>query len=232
MNDAFTGSQATIVEEGWKQLIGKTITIESKAVPSFFWQMDAKEAFLQSQGEVFKLVEGLTGEANTVSFESTSRPGYYLCRAGNKIIIVRRINNNAQMQRDCTFRAWSDKFFDGYVSFEVVDQPDHWIRQSNRQLQVSTIDTYRDNNDASFLLSETSQIIIPPPTTTTTTTTTSTTTQRTYRRPDPPEPCEDWALVFNQQGDQKWTFWAILFSSLAFFWHFFVCKCRIWSPCL
>ena len=54
MNDAFTGSQATIVQDGWKQFLGKTITIESKAVPSYFWQTDAKEAFLQSQGEVFK----------------------------------------------------------------------------------------------------------------------------------------------------------------------------------
>ena len=42
------------VQESWLQFIGKTITVESKAVPSYFWQTDAKEAFLQSQGEVFK----------------------------------------------------------------------------------------------------------------------------------------------------------------------------------
>ena len=49
-----TGAQANIVNEAWMQLIGKTITVESKAVPSYFWQTDAKEAFLQSKGEVFK----------------------------------------------------------------------------------------------------------------------------------------------------------------------------------
>ena len=54
MNDAVTGVEANIVQESWLQFIGKTITIESKAVPSYFWQTDAKEAFLQSQGEVFK----------------------------------------------------------------------------------------------------------------------------------------------------------------------------------
>ena len=90
-----------------------------------------------------RLVEGLTGESSTVSFESTSRPGYYLCRAGNKMIIVRMNSNNNQMKKDCTFRAWGDKFFDGYTSFEVAEEPDLWVRQSNRQLQVSSINTYR-----------------------------------------------------------------------------------------
>ena len=161
---------------------------------------------------VHRLVEGLTGEANTVSFESTSRPGYFLCRAGNRVIIV-RVQNNAQMKRDCTFRAWSDKFFDGYISFEVADEPDLWVRQSNRQLQVSNIDTFREHNDASFLFSETSYVATtqpppPPPrtttprTTTVRTTTTRTTTTRTtttttrsttyYRREPPiPEPCKN-----------------------------------------
>ena len=92
MNDAFTGGQADLYVESWTTLLGKTITVESKAVPSYFWQTDAKEAFLQSQGEVFRMVEGVSGEANTVSFESTSRPGYYLCVAGNKIIIVRLVS--------------------------------------------------------------------------------------------------------------------------------------------
>ena len=134
------------------------------------------------------MVEGLTGEASTVSFESTTRPGYYLCRAGNKLIIVRMVSSNGQMKKDCTFRAWSDKFFEGYVSFEVAEEPDLWIRQSNRQLQVSNINTYRDNNDASFLLSETSFVA----TTTTRSTTTTTTTTTTFRR-EPPiiEPCKD-----------------------------------------
>ena len=71
---------------------------------------------------VIRLVEGLSGAANSVSFESTSRPGYYLCKAGNRIIVV-RMTNNAQMLKDCTFVAWSDRFFDGYVSFESSTHP-------------------------------------------------------------------------------------------------------------
>ena len=54
MNDAFTGSEANIYQESWRSFIGKSVTVESKAVPSYFWQTDAKEAFLQSKGEVFK----------------------------------------------------------------------------------------------------------------------------------------------------------------------------------
>ena len=95
-----------------------------------------------------RLVEGLTGEASTVSFESTSRPGYYLCRAGSKIIIVRLNSSNSQMKKDCTFRAYSDQFFEGYVSFEVAEEPDLWVRQSNRQLQVSNINTYRQGDSS------------------------------------------------------------------------------------
>lgn len=141
------------------------------------------------------MVQGLTGEDNTVSFESTTRPGYYLCRAGQRIIIVRMMDNPL-MQRDCTFRVWSDKFFDGYISFEVASEPGMWIRQDNRQLQVSTVDTYRDNNDASFLLSEKSYVPSPPPPPTTTTTTTTTTTFTTTTTATPPwrqpiiEPCK------------------------------------------
>ena len=93
------------------------------------------------------------------------------------------------MRKDCSFEAWSDKFFDGYVSFQVSKNPDTWIRQTNRQLLVSTIDTYRDNNDASFLLSETSYFDPPPTTTTTRTTTTTTTTTTTRPRRTYPEPC-------------------------------------------
>ena len=54
MNDAVTGIEANIVQEAWLQFLGKTITVESKAAPRYFWQTDAKEAFLQTQGEVFK----------------------------------------------------------------------------------------------------------------------------------------------------------------------------------
>ena len=194
MNDAFTGGQADLYVESWTTLLGKTITIESKAVPSYFWQTDAKEAFLQSRGEVFRMVEGVSGEANTVSFESTSRPGYYLCVAGNKVIIV-RLTNNSQMKKDCSFTAWSDKFFDGYVSFQVSSNPDTWVRQDNRQLVVSTIDTYRDNNDASFLLSETSYVPTTTTTTTTTITTTTTTTTTTRPRRTFPEPCKIQNLI-------------------------------------
>ena len=54
MNDAFTGSQANIYVEAWRQFLDKTVTIESKAVPGHYWQTDSKEGFLQVNGELFK----------------------------------------------------------------------------------------------------------------------------------------------------------------------------------
>ena len=54
MNDAFTGSQANIAIDAWKQFIGKTVSIESKSVPGNYWQTDTKNGFLEVNGELFK----------------------------------------------------------------------------------------------------------------------------------------------------------------------------------
>ncbi len=56
MNDALTGSEATLAVEAWRQFLGKTVLVESKSVPSNFWQIDSKNAFLESNGEVFRSV--------------------------------------------------------------------------------------------------------------------------------------------------------------------------------
>ena len=78
------------------------------------------------------------------------------------------------------------RFFDGYVSFEAVDKSDQWLRQNSRRMEVSRIDNYRDNNDASFLISETTEVVRPPPPPpppiTTTTRRTTTTTRDQYTK--------------------------------------------------
>ena len=48
-------------------------------------------------------------------------------------------------------------FFDGYVSFEASDRQDEWIRSHNErglELDVTQVNTFSDNNEASFLLNE------------------------------------------------------------------------------
>ena len=68
---------------------------------------------------------------------------------------------------------WSDKFFDGYVSFEPADgREDRWIKSMDDrglELDVGSVDTYSDNNHASFLMSEAEVVSPPPPPPTTTT---------------------------------------------------------------
>ena len=149
-----------------------------------------------------RLVDGLAGQ-NTASFESTTKPGFYCCLREGRLRLEQNRLNDPEFVKRCSFKMWSNRFFDGYVSFEAFDKSDQWLRQNSRRMEVSRIDTYRDNNDASFLMSETTEVVRPPPpppptttaaTTTTTrrttTTTRSTTTTRTTTKKTFIEPCE------------------------------------------
>ena len=169
------GDQLYEADDRWKQYLNRIIQVESKAVPQTYWALvrgaSSGAASLQIQSHTFKCVKGLWGEG-TVSFESTSSPGYYLCVKGDRLWIENGNRNGYEFRRDCSFIPHDDKFFAGYTSFESAHQPDLFIRQKNRELYMEMISTYQDNNDASFLMSETEakQIIAttPPPTTTTT----------------------------------------------------------------
>ena len=70
-------------EELWQQFLGKLITLESKSVPGYYWHVETGggrkgDIYLSRKSDVFRLVKGLSGEGNTVSFESVLQPGYYL----------------------------------------------------------------------------------------------------------------------------------------------------------
>ena len=190
------GGGGTIeVEEIWRQFLGKSITLESKSVPGYFWHIETGggrrgDAYLSRRADVFKLVEGLWG-SNTISFESTLKPGHYLRWRGDGKIILQeqRGNDGKKYRKECSFNAWDGKYFDGYISFDSGHQRDEWIRvkqSRNNVLDVTKIDSYAGNSDASFLMSETS--IIPPrpvPTTTQRSTTTTRYTTTTEIRPRP-----------------------------------------------
>ena len=166
-------------EARWKQYLGRTIQVESKSVPSHYWALargaSSGSALLTIDSHTFKLIPGLMGAEDTVSFESTNAPGYYL-RVKDGALWIESGNVNAyEFSRDCTFTPYDDRFFAGYTSFESVNAPDKWIRQKDQQLYLESVSTYQDNNDASFLMSETAPKRIeaapttrppPPPTTT------------------------------------------------------------------
>ena len=175
-NIADPGDALYVAEARWKQYLGRTIQVESKAVPKHYWALArgavSGSTMLELDSHTFKLVKGLWGD-ETVSFESTNSPGYYL-RVKDGGLWIERGNTNAyEFRRDCSFKPHEDKFFSGYTSFESAYEPDTWIRQKDRRLYLESVSTYQDNNDASFLLSDTASKEIvtrrppPPPTTTT-----------------------------------------------------------------
>ena len=164
MSDINSGMEVSVTEN-WRQFLGKTLEVESKAVPGHYWNYQSSgEARLELESHVFRLVDGLWGE-NTVSFESSTRPGFYLRARGDNMWVEQVDRREEAANQECSFNVWDDRFFAGYTSFETAGRQDQWTRQRNRELQVSSVRGYEDSNDASFLLSEAS---VPAPTTTTT----------------------------------------------------------------
>ena len=159
-------------QELWQQFLGKMITLESKSVPGYYWHVETGggrkgDIYLSRRSDVFRLVKGISGEGNTISFESVLQPGYYLRwnRNNGKIILQRQQGNDGQKYRkECSFNAWDGKYFDGYISFDSGHRRDEWIRvvqNRNNVLDVTKIDSYAGNSDASFLMSETSYVTPP-----------------------------------------------------------------------
>ena len=182
MSDINSGLEVTAGSaENWRLYLGKTVEVESKAVPGHYWAVqDSGKARLELESHVFSMVAGLWGE-DTVSFLSTTSPGFYLRARGDNMWVEQVDTREEAATRECSFNAWDDRFFAGYTSFEAAGSSDKWVRQKNRELRLDMVDGYEDSNDASFMLSEAEVRATPPPATTTTTTRRPTTTAR--RRP-------------------------------------------------
>ena len=184
MSDINSGMEVAAERtENWRQYLGKTVEVESKAVPGHYWAFQdggiGGEARLDVESHVFNMVPGLWGD-DTVSFQSTTSPAFYLRARGDNMWVEQVDIREEAATRECSFNAWDDRFFAGYTSFETAGRTDKWIRQRDRQLKVSMVDGYEDSNDASFMLSE-AQVKMKTTTSTTPTTTARPTTPR--RRP-------------------------------------------------
>ena len=175
MSDINSGMEV-VQQENWRKFLGKTLEVESKAVPGHYWAyVNSGQAKLNVESHVFRMVDGLWGE-NTISFESSTSPGFYLRARGDRMWVEQVDMREDAAKQECSFNVWDDRFFAGYTSFESAGKSDQWIRQKNRELQMSMVNGYEDSNDASFMLSEAS---VKAPTTTTTRRTTTRRTTRT-----------------------------------------------------
>jgi hypothetical protein len=212
MSGGLVEESAAANSEVWRQFLDQTVEVESKAVPGHYWawqqqQQGGGPARLEVESHVFRLVTGLWGD-NTVSFESTTSPGHYL-RARGERMWVERAGSGGDAEaynRECSFNPWDGRFFAGYTSFESADRPDLWIRQKDRQLLLESVQTYQDNNDASFFLAEaavkTTTAPPPPPSTTTVTTTARPATARPSPRTRPPTTTTQ-AVVYEARAPGK-----------------------------
>merc|ERR550519_508609 len=131
MSDVNSGMEVSIgteKTENWRQYVGKTLEVESKAVPGHYWAYgQSGQAKLEVESHVFRMVDGLWGE-NTVSFESTNSPGFFLRSRGDRMWVEKADLRSEAVKQECSFNVWDDRFFAGYTSFESANNQDQWIR--------------------------------------------------------------------------------------------------------
>ena len=80
---------------------------------------------------------GRTGQRNTVSFEDSDRPNYYLRHFSSKLYTehVDFARNPHLFDKDATFSVSFDKL-KGFVQFEAVNAKGQFIRHNNMALRI------------------------------------------------------------------------------------------------
>lgn len=99
----------------------------------------------------FRLVPGLNGAGDTVSLESTSKPGYFL-RHRNYIFWVERNDGSALFRADASFNRRAGLSDSSGVSFESVNFPGRYLRHVNDDLLLQAVPSTTDKADATFTL--------------------------------------------------------------------------------
>lgn len=88
-----------------------------------------------------------------MSFEAADKPGYYL-RNHNSLLKLEAQetgSNKDVFDKDATFFAVKDKYFDGFYALESSNHPGQFIRHENAVLKINKEDNSElFKNDASF----------------------------------------------------------------------------------
>ncbi|CAH1786992.1 unnamed protein product, partial [Owenia fusiformis] len=131
--------------------------LQSQNFPEYYFGYnERKEAYLLKgeQHPWFTLEPGLSAAGNnTVSFQSSEFPGFYLRHYGYLLFLEHNDDprNEKIFYEDATFIMRKDNWYPGYVDFESVNYPNHFIRHQNYRLKISK---YQDSGlfrmDASF----------------------------------------------------------------------------------
>lgn len=68
-------------------------------------------------------MEGFAGP-EFLSFESTTRPGYYCCVKEGKLRLEGLKPNDPEFARKCSFKLWKDKYVDQIL---IIDEMYVWL---------------------------------------------------------------------------------------------------------
>ena len=90
----------------------------------------------------FKLSGGLTGEYNTISFQATNKPGWYLRVSSGNYMVLERADGatpGSTFAVAATFRVHRNKFHHHSFSFESVKMPGYYLSQDSRSRFMKVI---------------------------------------------------------------------------------------------
>ena len=108
----------------------------------------------------WKVVSGLA-DSKGISFESVSKPGYYL-RQSNSSIVLNSNDNSSTFKADATFYKVSGFADSSWTSFRSYVDPDKYLRQSNNNLRIDPISTATEKQDATFKIFYDPSDLTPP----------------------------------------------------------------------
>ena len=142
---------------GGKSRFEHFYALASQNYPNHTWLVVNDEEVRIDKGpsSALKVVDGLTGQEGTVSFEDASRPGWFL-RHCNYNLRCHRFEGKDLYRKDATFHPrLALTGSSEHRSFESVNYPEHFICHRSYILRIAkSEDNDLHRNDASFLVGE------------------------------------------------------------------------------
>ncbi|XP_031571575.1 uncharacterized protein LOC116305738 isoform X3 [Actinia tenebrosa] len=101
----------------------------------------------------YTIVKGLAGGPDGVSFESVTKKKHFLRVRENNILIVEPYDDSEEYRKQSTYIPLQDMWYFGYIVFESLVEPAHFIRRCSDQLVLQKYEnTPFFKEDASFKL--------------------------------------------------------------------------------
>ena len=130
---------------------------KSSNYPDYYLSLKSgtTEGYIEKNNiQSFLVVPCLAGNADAVSLQLYTKQNFYLKTDNNKMLIdVEARQTNSAFDLEACFKIKPDRFKVGYVAFESVSKPNHFIRHQGYRLKLhkaASDDLYK--KDASFAM--------------------------------------------------------------------------------